>query len=69
MLEKIKAVVDRLLLILLMQKTCPQNFATIKLLSIIQIKSSPFTSVFAFSTIWQIFKTTFYVFFIQTCRN
>ena len=66
MVEKIKTVVDRLLLVSKMKKSsilakCIGNFCfTFK------TKSSLSMSVFTFSTIYQILETTFYVFWAQT---
>ena len=69
MAEKIKMDVDRLLLILIMKTKFPIYFAKIELFSNFETKSSLSTSVFIFSAISQILKTTFYVFWTQTYRN
>ena len=43
------------------------HFVNIELFLIFEIKSCLSTSVFIFSTIFQILETTFYVFWTQTC--
>ena len=54
MLEKIETDVDRLLLVLTMNKNVPIYFAKIELSFNFEIKSSLFTSVFVFSAVSKI---------------
>ena len=69
MLEKIKTDEDRLLLVSKLKKSSILAKYIEKFFFIIKTKSSLSTSVFIFSAISQILKTTFYVFWTQTCRN
>ena len=51
-----------------MEKQIP-NFLVKLIFFIFETKFSLYTSVFNFSTIFQIWKTKFYVFWKQKCRN
>ena len=62
MVVKIKTDVDRLLLVLTMNKIFPICIAKIKLFFNFETKSSLYTSVFIFTAISQILKRKFYVF-------
>ena len=68
MVEKMKTDVDRLLLVLIMEKNF-QNILWNYTFIIFETKSSLSTSFFNFSTISHIFKTKFYVLWTSTCRN
>ena len=63
MVEKIKTDVDKLLLVLTMNTIFPIYIAKIELFLNFVTKSSLFTSVFIFNTIYQILKWKFYVYF------
>ena len=60
MIEKIKADVDRLLLVLKMKKKLPIYFTKTELFLNFEIKCNLSTSVFSFSTISQILSRKFY---------
>ena len=68
MVEKIKSDVDRLLVVSKLKKSSILA-KHIGIFFIVATKSSLSTSLFIFSTISQILKTKFYVFWKQTCRN
>ena len=69
MLNKIQTDAGRLHLVLKMTKSSSLAKSIEKFIFIIKTKSSLSTSVFILSTISQILKTKFYVFWKQTCRN
>ena len=62
MVEKIKTDVDKLLLVLTMNKIFPIYIAEIELFLNFETKTSLSTSVFIFTTISQFSETKFYVF-------
>ena len=64
MIEKIETDVDKLLLVLTMNKIFPIYIAKIEPFSILYPKS---ISAFIVTTIFQILKRKFYVFWTQTC--
>ena len=62
MVENIKTDVDKVFLVLKMNKKFPIYFAKIEIVFNFKFKNSPSTSVFIFSTIFQILKIFFYIF-------
>ena len=69
MIVNIKTDVDRLLLVSKLKNNSILAIYTGKFVFIVKTKSSLSTSVPIFSTISQIWKTKFYVFWLQTCIN
>ena len=61
--------VDRLLLVLMIKKIFPIYFAKIEPFFVFQTKNNLSTSLYIFSTILQILKIKFYVFWTQTRRK